>query len=254
MIPVEVTSGKNPIILIAPHGNTDTNTDKLTRKLAENLECHSIINNAWKKSNIVNEAEYLGDCNKKSHITSSDAIFSEFTQNINCAINSSKNQIINSKDEDITPIFILNIHGCKNIPYVSLILGYGYSFKTPKMTIDHIFKKSLLYSFDKYYDKHICIGDSTGNYGAYSDENLNQYLFNTHNDDDVVLQILQIEIPYDCRKSTNIINNTANILTYCINKTLYINKLFNIEPKFLSIDDKLLLINVKQFDKQIKFI
>lgn len=166
MLPVDVIDGKNKnIILIAPHGNTDTNTDKLTKKLAKKLNVRAVINNAWKKSNTVNESEYLGNCNNIDHIDASNAMQSEFFDPIENFIN------VNEQ------MYIFNIHGCKNIKDVELILGFGLHKQENKSRltiVDKNYKNKLIYNFNKMFSTYIGLSD--GKYGAYSSKHLNQVL------------------------------------------------------------------------------
>ena len=52
---IETVEGKNPILLIAPHGRKedDTNTGKLTRLLAERMDCYAVINEHYQRPRII---------------------------------------------------------------------------------------------------------------------------------------------------------------------------------------------------------
>lgn len=52
---IETIEGKNPFLLIAPHGRKedDTNTGKLTRLLAERMDCYAVINEHYQRPMII---------------------------------------------------------------------------------------------------------------------------------------------------------------------------------------------------------
>ena len=53
--PIKTISGKNPILLIAPHGwkGDDEKTGRLTKLLAEHLECYAVINENYQRPVII---------------------------------------------------------------------------------------------------------------------------------------------------------------------------------------------------------
>ena len=73
---VSIVEGKNPILLIAPGGPDEKNTDILTEMLAEKSNCFAVINWGWKKASTVSCRDSKADCNNVFHLV--DVVYDEF--------------------------------------------------------------------------------------------------------------------------------------------------------------------------------
>lgn len=120
---VSLVHGKNPVILIAPHGNTDTYTDILTKAAAIECKGNAIVNHAWERSAKVDILKSEANCNNINHATH-DVVKDEFLD----PIFQKEFQLIKKHGE----IFVFHVHGCGNniaqlsgIKDLSFVLGYG---------------------------------------------------------------------------------------------------------------------------------
>lgn len=84
MIQERVTAirGKQPILIVAPYGADDKNTDVLANSMSDMLEGYAVINNGWKRGAVVDYKNEIADCNRYSHF-SSYVVKEEFLNPIN---------------------------------------------------------------------------------------------------------------------------------------------------------------------------
>ena len=55
--------GDLPILLVAPHGADDLNTDFLVDKISSEMGTFAVINRGWKRDSVFNYATDRADCN-----------------------------------------------------------------------------------------------------------------------------------------------------------------------------------------------
>lgn len=219
---VSTIIGKNPVILVAPHGADDINTDIIVEESAKLLNCFAVINRGFERSLDVDEENDKADCNKINHCKS-DVVFDEFLKPIlkfkdKIAQGSSKFNIQNNSTQhfpnfpnltygkygSFNPVHIFYIHGCGNAIHkkanenVGLIIGYGLGTKKDSLTCD-IWRKNLFVELYRHYLKNADVfeGRGGGKYAGRDSNNMNQY-FRKH-DFDIKVQSMQIEFPFDCR-------------------------------------------------------
>lgn len=243
---VSTIIGKNPIILVAPHGADDINTDIVTEHAAQLLECFAVINRGFERSSQVDVDKDQADCNQISHCKS-DVVFDEFLKPIlkfkdkisQKYIKLKTNHIPNVKYQTLDPVHIFYIHGCGNAIHkkanenVGLIVGYGLGTKKDSLTCD-IWRKNLFVELYRHYLKgaEVYEGRGGGKYAGRDSNNMNQY-FRKH-DLDLSVQSFQIEFPYSYRDDEAKAKATAMSFATIINDyckhTHYTSEP---EPKFI---------------------
>ena len=60
---VTVIDGLEPIVVVAPHGFDDPNTDMLAEALATALNAYAVINHGWERDKKVDDANDKANCN-----------------------------------------------------------------------------------------------------------------------------------------------------------------------------------------------
>lgn len=202
----------NPAIIIAPHGNDDTNTDLLTETIQNELQITSIINYGWERANYYDYYKDKANCNSIAHIQEDvikqeflDPIIASYNYNLNCGL--------------LPALFI--IHGVHdsirkepNANNLDLIIGTGYGRK--KSCDDwskHFFCKIL--SSHKF---KVFLGKENGKYAGNSNDNLNQIL-NYYGNEYLINQrcSFQIEIVKSLRSTKQKTIESAKRLADSIN-------------------------------------
>jgi hypothetical protein len=168
---VAVCHGEIPVILVAPHGNDDKNTDYLVEKIAQEMETFAVINKGWKRDKNFNYDDDRADCNNLMHLHE-DVIKDEFLMPIMRMVSKIQKNI----DEKV---FILNIHGCSNNVKIEadddnldLILGYGEG--NPSSYTCDLRIKDAFASFLESESFGVYEGKNKGRYSGRSRNNLNQ--------------------------------------------------------------------------------
>src|SRR5690348_17347464 len=64
---VYTTRGKEPFLIIAPHGSDDVNTDIIAASMARNLNGYMVVNQGWRRSKKANINRNVADCNNVWH-------------------------------------------------------------------------------------------------------------------------------------------------------------------------------------------
>lgn len=190
---VSISYGDLPVLLIAPHGADDYNTDYIVDKIAHDMGVFSVINRGWKRSKDVDYLRDKANCNNISHIYE-DVVKEEFLDPILRMIA----KIQKNLDDRV---FIFNIHGCSNEvrekakdKNLDIILGYGCDQKT----CDTKIKDSFAFLLEKE-SFGVYEGKKGGKYSGSSKNNLNQ-LFNRLYPDNENINSLQIEIVRELRE------------------------------------------------------
>ncbi len=209
---VTLVQGDSPVLIVAPHGVDDKNTDLIAEKVAVEIGAYAVINKGWKRSQQVDYFKDFANCNNLQHLHS-DVVREEFLEPIIVF----KNRIKKLYDDNVS---IIILHGCSNEvrnkaqdQSLDLILGWGLG--SPFRSCSTRFKNSLCYhlmneGFGVYEGSH------KSKYSGSSKNNLNQ-LFKRWYPDDMVNSI-QIEIVKELRCDPDFIdltiNSLANALSY----------------------------------------
>jgi len=241
---VNTIIGKNPVILVAPHGADDTNTSIIATYAAKILNCYAVINNGFERADFVDETKDKADCNRVSHCKS-DIVFEEFLK----PILKFKNNILNSnkfliyKNKNVVNIFY--IHGCGDAIHknagtkVSIVVGYGLGTKKDSLTCE-LWRKNL---FLKEYSKKlsevsyesakgiVLEGKGGGQYAGRDSDNLNQY-FRKH-DMDLRVKSMQLEFPFSCRKTKINSSETGHLLGMVIKDYINNDSVFDSDEDYV---------------------
>lgn len=229
---VSTIIGKNPVILVAPHGADDTNTALLTEIASQKIDCYAVINRGFERADYVDVNKDIADCNRINHCKE-EVVFDEFLKpiikfqnkilqkslqinNLHRMLNIN-NQLNKEKYLSSYPVHIFHIHGCGDSVHkianerVGVIIGYGSGLKKDSHTCE-TWRKNL---FVDLWRKNSRSGDAFegkggGKYAGRDSNNLNQY-FRKH---EVVweVQSMQLEFPYSSRNTPEETEKTANFL------------------------------------------
>lgn len=193
---VSLTDGGNSdIIIVAPHGNDDTNTDVLAETIIQELGCYGVINNGWSRK--------THNCN---NINLKGAAKKEF---LNPLVDFA-NTIINNGS--LPHIFI--IHGVSDnirsiAPDLDFIIGYGAG-NPPRLTCSNTYKDNFMQLLkDYFYNPYQ--GKASGNYSGWHQDNLNQLFVKNQS-----VVSIQIEIVRALRHNDATSKCTGIELSKCI--------------------------------------
>jgi hypothetical protein len=222
---VTTIEGDAPIILLAPHGADDINTNYVTAEVAQEFGAHAVINNGWKRSQKFDYLNDFANCNDIRHLNC-DVVREEF-------LNPVLRYVQKIKKKYKEKVFILIIHGCKdsvkdiaNDSKLDMILGFGYG-KPPSYSCDIKIKNAFLHYLKK---EKFTVYEGKENYSGRSKYNLNQ-LFRKWKYDEMV-NSLQLEITKDlrCNETKNLISGLIGAIDSLM---LYddVTTLFHIETK-----------------------
>lgn len=215
---IEVIRGSHPIVFVVPHGPDDINTAAIGAHLANKWDCNAVINHGFRRADFVDVENDLADCNRIDHIKSDEVVEEEFLK----PIMKIRNKFIpygyaafNSMNDHAVTLF--HIHGCGNhiqkraltgYP-ISFILGYGLGVKKHSYST-LLWKKNFIrnnWNHSKVSYGYAYEGVGNGDYAGRSTNNLNQY-FRKH-ENDLGVDSMQIEIPFDMRKDSKSWNSFA---------------------------------------------
>lgn len=166
---VSIIEGKEPVILIAPHGADDINTSVIVETAAEELKAYAVINRGFKRSKTFDYSKELADCNNIVHCHE-DVVKDEFLDPI-LRFNKRIKKKYNSS-------LILTIHGVGNkiqqkVPNVGYILGFGKG-KPSKYTCLMWMKDWLIYYLNQTTEEIACEARAGSPYAGWNENNLNQ--------------------------------------------------------------------------------
>lgn len=197
---VSIRHGDLPIILIAPHGSDDTNTDFLVEKMAYEMDTFAVINKGWKRNKIFNYYSDHADCNNIQHVHQ-DVIKEEFLEPILRMVAKIQKNIDNR-------VYIFYIHGCTNEvrnkandQNLDLILGYGEG-KPASHTCDLRIKNAFAYFLERE-SFGVYEGKKRSKYAGRSKNNMNQLFKIWYPNKNV--HSMQIEIVRELRESNEMI-------------------------------------------------
>jgi hypothetical protein len=166
---VSVYQGEIPILLVAPHGNSDKNTDLLVEQISSEMGAFAVINRGWRRSKKYNYSYEFADCNNIEHVHQ-DVVKEEFLDQI-LRISAKIQKKIDKR------VFVLNIHGCKNEnrekindQNLDIVLGYGEGYPS-SYTCDLRIKNAFAYFLEK---ERFGIYEGKKRLAGRSKNNLNQ--------------------------------------------------------------------------------
>lgn len=210
---VSLVIGKNPIILVAPHGCDDNNTDIVVERAATILNCYAVINRGFDRSDDVDVNNDKANCNRCDHVKE-DVVYEEFLkpiikfkdQILKKVGGSSKGWGWNLPELNSPKCVIFYIHGAGDKVHstaneqVAAIVGYGLGTKKDSLTCE-LWRKNLLVDLYRKYSNDGDIFEAKGGsrYAGRSTNNMNQY-FRKH---DLIpwVDCMQLEFPYSHRKT-----------------------------------------------------
>jgi hypothetical protein len=241
--------GKKPIILICPHGCDDTNTDVITERAAQQLNCYAVINRGFERCENPDIDNDQADCNRINHVKE-DVIYEEYLKPIikfadriaNKGKAGSAYQMVQSAlyGWDYETVHIFHIHGCGNIVHteagepVELVVGYGLGAKKNSLSCELWRKNCFIDLYTKYaIEGAVYEGDGGGRYGGRDSNNMNQY-FRKHDARDWV-QSMQLEFPFSARDSESKAVSTAMMLSVVLGDYLKFDSYENERDEALMI-------------------
>lgn len=211
---VSISKGDLPVLLVAPHGPDDLNTDELVDLIASEMNLFSVINRGWKKGYSVDHLEDRADCNNISHLHE-DVVREEFLEPILRSVS----KIQKSLDERV---FVINIHGCGDSvrKYVDdqdldIIVGYGEGPKNNSHTCN-IKLKDAFVSFLE--EESFGVYEGKKRYSGRARNNLNQ-LFKKWYPNKYV-NSFQLEIVHELRSEKSMLNLTSDAIISAIDNLI----------------------------------
>ena len=191
---VQTIEGDYPVLLVAPHGADDANTDIIAEEVADKFGAYAVINKGWKKSSSVDCWRDLANCDDVKHLHS-EVVKEEFLDPILRYVASIKRK----HDEKV---LVLVLHGCDNKvkeesddQFLDIILGFGAGIPA-----SYTCSRRLRKAFAHYLQRENFVvyeGGSWGKYSGRSKNNLNQLFRFWYPDPDV--KSLQLEMVSDLR-------------------------------------------------------
>lgn len=238
---VNTIIGKKPIILVAPHGADDTNTAIIAETAAKQIDAYAVINQGFDRADYVDAENDIADCNRINHCKD-EVVYEEFLKPIikfkdkilSKSLQSNRlNQTWHGKYPQADPLTIFYIHGCGDAVHkeasepVGVIVGYGLGTKKDSITCDlwrknlfiDLWRKNPQSSSQLYGDAFE--GRGNARYAGRNSNNLNQY-FRKH-DCHILVNSLQLELPYSCRKTTEEAEATGKHLANLLHRYLMFN-------------------------------
>lgn len=220
---VSVIEGDTPVLILAPHGPDDTNTDYLAECVAEEFGAFAVINRGFRRSPHVDYDRDLANCNNIDHLHS-EVVYEEFLNPIFRAVAKIKKKY----DENV---FVLILHGCSDgvrkiakDPDLDLVLGYGDG-NPPSYTCRARMKNAFAYHLQKE-NFGVYEGKAGGKYSGRSRNNLNQLFFQWYPTPKI--NSLQIEIVKELRTDEEMIEITKMGLVAAIDNLMLFDDTSNL--------------------------
>lgn len=211
---VSISYGELPILLIAPHGADDYNTDYIVDKIAHDMGAFSVVNRGWKRSKHVNYMKDEANCNDIKHIYE-DVVKEEFLDPIVRIIAKIKKTLDDR-------IFVFNIHGCSNKirekaqdKNLDIILGCGEK-NTSSQTCNSKIKSAFMHFLEKE-SFGVYEGKKNGKYSGSSKDNLNQIFNKLYPAENI--NSFQIEIVRELRE-IDLVDITSDSLINAIDEII----------------------------------
>lgn len=193
------------MLILAPHGSDDTNTDLLAESVAKEFGAYAVINKGWQRSASVDPFRDLANCNDVRHLHS-EVVREEFLE----PVLRLKSRIRRKYDESV---FVMILHGCSDNVRIQaadddldIIVGCG-SGRPPSYSCRTKFKDAFIYHL-KNEGFGVYEGAAGGRYAGRSRNNLNQLFVRWYPDDYV--NSLQVEIVRQLRCDLDFIDLTIS--------------------------------------------
>jgi hypothetical protein len=214
---VSISYGDLPVLLVAPHGVDDINTDYIVDKISSEMGLFSVINRGWKRSPNVDYYNDKANCNDVRHIHE-DVVKEEFLDPILRTVA----KIQNTLDERV---FILNIHGCNNNvkekandKKLDIILGCGEG-SPPSYSCSSDFKNAFTF-FLQEQNFGVYQGKKGGKFSGHSKNNLNQLFNFWYPPMKGNVHSFQVEIVRELREDNDILDFTCEGLISAIDELI----------------------------------
>lgn len=211
---VSVREGNEPLIVVAPHGYDDTNTDLLAETIADSLDAWAVINRGWERARTYDYYKDHANCNYVPHVHE-DVVKEEFLDPILNYVAALENMYDH--------IMVLIVHGVSNSIIrrtkgepLDLIVGYGAG-QPPRYSCEMVVKDALCYQFQKH-QFHTYEAGPGSDYAGRTKNNLNQ-LFRQHYYKDNVHSI-QLEVIKELRDDRNTTILTGELLANALDSLL----------------------------------
>jgi hypothetical protein len=234
---VTTIRGQVPVILVAPHGPDDSNTDIITRSAQKILDCYAVINNGFERGDKVDSINSIADCNRVDHCTNDEVVYQEFMEPFLGFVDVLEKKLIKEVGTVEPVIHVFYIHGCGNHVHktagkeVEIILGYGLGNQRDSLTYNGWRKNAFVNTcrsltsgglgFGEFFE-----GKGGGKYAGKDSNNMNQY-FRKHSENHYV-QSMQLEFPASTRANDIDAMSTgeflAEVIKRCMNLKQYNEK------------------------------
>lgn len=213
---VSIISGKQPILIVSPHGykNDDENTATVAEAIASVLNCYAVINRGWERADDVDIFNDKADCNNVSHCHE-DVVKDEFLD----PILRFRARIL----KRYTKVHMYLIHGMSdkhrinaNDPGLDIVVGYGAG--SPDSYSCDPWRKDAFINLLK--DNGLCAyeGKKGGQMSGWAKNNMNQLFRKWYTDPAV--QSMQIEIVHELRADNDTAQLTAEYLAVAMSDML----------------------------------
>jgi hypothetical protein len=222
---VRIHEGDTPVLLIAPHGPDDKNTDYIVESVAREFGAFAVINKGWRKSKEVDFMGDLANCNDVRHLHC-DVVKEEVLHPILRFTSR-----INSKYGE--KALVLVVHGCSDTvrekvgdEYLDIIVGHGAG-DPPSYSCKRRLKNAFVYhlvneGFGVYQ------GKPGGKYSGKSRNNLNQLFTEWYPEYDA--NSLQLKIVRELRCEQEMLRLTIEGLTSAIDSLMLFDDTTNLDP------------------------
>lgn len=222
---VRVCEGETPVILVAPHGPDDKNTDYIVESVAREFGAFAVVNKGWRKSLEVDPFRDLANCNDIRHLHC-DVVKEEMLHPI-IRFASRINKKYGEK------AFVLTIHGCSDSvresagdEYLDMIVGHGEG-NPPSYSCGRRFKNAFLHHLSNE-GFGVYQGKSGGKYSAKSRYNLNQLFLSWYPQYDA--NSLQLEIVRELRCEEELIQLTIDGLVSSLDSLMLFDDTTDLDP------------------------
>jgi hypothetical protein len=222
---VKIHEGDTPVLLIAPHGPDDQNTDYIVESVARELGAFAVINKGWKKSK---EVDFLGDlanCNDIRHLHC-DVVKEEMLHPI-LRFTSRINRKYGER------ALVLIIHGCPDTvrekagdEYLDIIIGNGAGHPSSyscRRRLKNAFVYHLINEGFGVYQ-----GKPGGKYSGRSRNNLNQLFTSWYPQYDA--NSLQLEIVRELRSEQEMMRLAIEGITSAVDSLMLFDDTTDLDP------------------------
>jgi len=236
---LEFIEGKNNILLIVPHGHpkNDMNTGKLTRKMAELLNCYAVINEYYRRPYTDKDTKEIYGTNKEAGIVDLNNIAGiraagmeeEFLQPI---FDISKKIV---GEDGMDGVIILHIHGIGDDKFKNskeakppVLVGIGRGVQEDRLSTTVEAAEQLIKKLGEDEDHPLLARiENGGQYSGWAKHNLNQLFTGVvdpgYKDENV--QSIQLEIKYTGFRDKENLDKTANTISSALRDIAGLNVL-----------------------------